>query len=379
MPGDLEILNNIKGLLLNNDATSIKVVGNVLLFLFLYGLEEILEENIPCPCQESNATATMAIHPNLVYTILFFTFPSVVLFGISLLVQLRSREWHYCCNNCASCRSTKLNTLTQAAASKCCCKCVLRRFFLSGKLLIPSVIWMTILFLDGDHFACAGLKNLNYTKCAAFNCNNIDIHFRVKEQGLCETSRLIGSILLTSFIIVMLFFSGLHHQFNCDRRIYCQRYALEFEKEEEKLIMEELKKNATETAKIQFEGKSREICDIVFSVFGTQQNNPGAGTPDMRPPNEPGDRSENTPQLSDGGTASGGSQNDPKEGRSDQNSDRAESSSSETDDRAPLIQRTAQQLPDGRRVEEVKMIAVREDQRGTMTERTPLLKRNVHY
>ncbi|XP_038672989.1 uncharacterized protein LOC119976517 [Scyliorhinus canicula] len=295
MPGDLEILNNIKNLLFSNDATAIKVVGNVLLFLILYGLEELLEKNIPCPCQESNTTANMVRHPHVVYSVLFFVFPSVVLLLISLLVQLRSREWHYCCNNCAACRATKLNTLTQAAASEYCWKCVILRIFLFGKVWIPSVIWIAVLFLDGDYFACAGLKDLNYTNCAAFNCSTINIHFRVKEQGLCEKSRLIGGILLTSFIIVMLILYGLRHRFNCDRRKNCKSYALEVEKQDKKLIMEELEKKATDTARTKFEENGRKKCEEVFLAFETQQNNSGAGTPDMA-------NSPDTPHPSDSST-----------------------------------------------------------------------------
>ncbi|XP_078422463.1 uncharacterized protein LOC144695450 [Cetorhinus maximus] len=161
---DLEIFNQLKELLLNNTSTTFKVIGNAMLFLLFFGLGELLEKDIACPCAISRAKT--------IYTVLFFVFPSVLFFFISLLLQFVSCQWHCLCNKYAACKTIQSKNFLQIANSETCCmRCIILWGFMLLRLCIPSVIWMAVLFLDGDYFACAQLINVNYTVCAEFNCN----------------------------------------------------------------------------------------------------------------------------------------------------------------------------------------------------------------
>ncbi|XP_078422464.1 uncharacterized protein LOC144695451 [Cetorhinus maximus] len=268
MPQELEICEQLKNLLLNN--TSTKVIGNAVLYLFLYGLEELLEKDIACPC------ATRL--DNNIYAVLFFTLPSLLLFSISLLLQLVTRQWYGLCNNCAACKTIQSKSLVQIADSKTCTmRCCLLWGFMLVRLCFPSVIWMAVLFLDGDYFACAQLINVNYTVCAEFSCNEIPISLRSEIQHPCHVSRLTGALLLFITILTLIIFYYCHHQLDYDQREYCKKYDDVYANQEETMIMSKLTEEADKRAKVDFEEWRTSICNQVFSDFKTKQNTSGAG------------------------------------------------------------------------------------------------------
>ncbi|XP_041069566.1 calcium homeostasis modulator protein 5-like isoform X2 [Carcharodon carcharias] len=263
MPLDLEIFNQLKELLQNNTSTTFKVIGNAMLFLFLYGLEELLEKDIACPCTSSLA--------NITYTVLFFVFPSVLLFLIRLMLQFVSYQWHRLCNNCAARRPIQRKSLMQIANSKPRCKeCYFLRVWMLFRLCVPSVIWMAVLFLDGDYYACAWQESENYTVCAEFNCNKISIRLR-SDTHLCHDSRLIGAVTLFIFLIVLITFNCLHH---CGQEKYCKIYEDLYAEHEQKMIMSKLKEEAAKQAEEGFEEKWNS--KHIFSHLKTKQNTSGA-------------------------------------------------------------------------------------------------------
>ncbi|XP_038672988.1 transcriptional activator somA-like [Scyliorhinus canicula] len=82
----------------------------------------------------------------------------------------------------------------------------------------------------------------------------------------------------------MLILNGLRHCCDCERRQFKKKCALEVEKQENKLIVEELEGKATEFAKTKFHGEGKEIRNMVYSDFETQQNNSAAGMPSRANP-----------------------------------------------------------------------------------------------
>uniref|UniRef100_UPI00398E9DF7 calcium homeostasis modulator protein 6-like n=1 Tax=Pristiophorus japonicus TaxID=55135 RepID=UPI00398E9DF7 len=227
-----EILSKLKGSLLDTKSGAFKVFGNLALSLILYGLEELLEKEIHCPC---------ALKLNGQYILFTFIIPAILLFFLGLLVQKHSQMW------CKSCQCWEQGNMYKRS--------VLCLSFLSTMVTasIPAMIWLVLLFLDGDYYSCSNLMGKNGTasmKACESTCNKNSNEIPVTLQKLCVKSQVIGGCLLIGMLAALVLIYSLQQ---CARRCAMESY-YEFEhdclhdEEEVILIMAELKEKAVKKA-----------------------------------------------------------------------------------------------------------------------------------
>ncbi|XP_043534005.1 calcium homeostasis modulator protein-like [Chiloscyllium plagiosum] len=224
---DPEILKN---LFKNSNAT---IIGNTMLVLILYGLQILLDKHIPCPCTGHEQ--------NLNFARLFFCVPSVILLLMRLLLQLDSHQWH-CYEDCRT-----------------SWKFILIYSKLVFQLFLPSVIWICVLFLDGDYYACSVIMEngtVSGQTCAKFSCQK-PLHQE------CDHSRYIGSIFISVFLVALLITSCLSYCTCCNTENYYYKYQCDAMHKKEKLIMEEVKRRADEKAKKLFNEKKNELDSLL--------------------------------------------------------------------------------------------------------------------
>lgn len=100
---------------LKNELSNSPLVSNVAFGFILMGLEKLVELEFECPCRPAW---------NGAFSSAFFIIPAVMAFTLMLIIQgCRCAVW---------CRKT-----------------------ISLSSFVPAVVWLILLFLDGQYFACA--------------------------------------------------------------------------------------------------------------------------------------------------------------------------------------------------------------------------------
>ncbi|KAL6113385.1 uncharacterized protein ACO6RY_11681 [Pungitius sinensis] len=97
---------------LRDEVSNHPLLSNVIVGLILVGLEELMEVEFECPC---NSTW------NGVFSSTFFIIPAAMAFAFMLIIQKGTLEW-----------------------SKKTVSC-----------FVPAIVWLILLFFDGQYFACA--------------------------------------------------------------------------------------------------------------------------------------------------------------------------------------------------------------------------------
>ncbi|XP_061819537.1 calcium homeostasis modulator protein 6 [Nerophis lumbriciformis] len=100
---------------LKDELSNSPLVSNVAFGFILMGLEKLVELEFECPCNPKW---------NGVFSSAFFVIPAVMAFTLMLIIQ--GCRWHTWCR-----RSVSLSSF------------------------VPAVVWLILLFLDGQYFACA--------------------------------------------------------------------------------------------------------------------------------------------------------------------------------------------------------------------------------
>lgn len=100
---------------LKNELSNSPLVSNVAFGFILMGLEKLVELEFECPCSPTW---------NGVFSSAFFIIPAVMAFTLMLIIQgCRCNTW---------CKKT-----------------------MSLSSVVPAIVWLILLFLDGQYFACA--------------------------------------------------------------------------------------------------------------------------------------------------------------------------------------------------------------------------------
>ncbi|XP_048376271.2 calcium homeostasis modulator protein 5-like [Stegostoma tigrinum] len=206
------ILDKVKNFSCDSLPAFTHVFGNTALSLILFGIKTLMEKEIKCPCEQ---------HLNLYYILVTFVVPVIVLLILGFMLQ---------CNLLKQfCKHQEL-----------CCS----TFLLVLKASTPAVVWIVLLFLDGDYYSCSKLIGKNETQCG-LKCNEKP---RAALEKHCITSQLIGGMVLVSFLIALF----IVHCFRCKYNDHDMEYVLEFgnicEKEKGNLMMEKLKDKALKHA-----------------------------------------------------------------------------------------------------------------------------------
>uniref|UniRef100_UPI00398F2F39 calcium homeostasis modulator protein 6-like isoform X2 n=1 Tax=Pristiophorus japonicus TaxID=55135 RepID=UPI00398F2F39 len=259
MAMEKDILSKLKDSLPDIKSGALKVFGNVVLSLILYGFEELMEKEIQCPC---------ALKSNGKYISFTFIIPAILLFLISLLALKDSQIW------CKLCQCYKQEDKYK--------RLLLCLFILMTmvKASTPAMIWVVLLFLDGDYYACSNLMGKNETasvEACVSTCNKNFSEIPVTLQKLCFTSQLIGGILLVGMLAVLLLIYFLRqYAHGCAMKSYdeFEHDCLRIE-EEVMLIRTALKNRAVKKAK---EGCATKISEIFPSNKQSQtgtQSGPG--------------------------------------------------------------------------------------------------------
>ncbi|KAA0712094.1 hypothetical protein E1301_Tti012829 [Triplophysa tibetana] len=126
MPSPQSFLRSLHIFLTENIGQS-----SLTLSLLLIGLEVLVESHLSCPCIYCWNTWLIAL-------IFFGPFGFLLLLMCFLLRPCRHKCWCFCCENLSSDEKNYLKAL--------------------GHCLIPPVMWIIILFIDGDYVACAATK-----------------------------------------------------------------------------------------------------------------------------------------------------------------------------------------------------------------------------
>ncbi|XP_067830150.1 calcium homeostasis modulator protein 6-like isoform X2 [Heptranchias perlo] len=261
-----QILVGLKDSLLSNSGI-VRIFGNVGASLILIGFEQLLEQKVPCPC---------AVGWNYTYALLSFLIPAISLFMISLMLQSDLLKW---------CRCRFRNDLIAPS-----CKCnPFKYYFLLMvvlKALIPPIMWISILFLDGDYYACSKLmrKNaaVNSRNCSESQCNQNPGEIPPHLQKVCNESRLFGALVFVISLIVMtvLYFLPQWTCFDCKNDAYYKfQYDYMCEEGENKIIMKKLKNKVEENVE---ENTEDRINRILPNIGETQREGHSEGIP---PPN----------------------------------------------------------------------------------------------
>ncbi|XP_048376269.1 uncharacterized protein LOC125446605 isoform X2 [Stegostoma tigrinum] len=158
-----DITNKVKNFLKSG---IFHIFGNTALSLILYGFETLMEMEVNCPCDQN-------LKPY--YIVVTFVCPVVVLLIIGFMLHCSSLK-KYCKHNKLS-HSTVLSVFS---------------------ILTPAVVWIALLFLDGDYYACSKLIGKNETECGS-KCNE---NPRATQAHHCMISQFIGGVLLVLFLLV---------------------------------------------------------------------------------------------------------------------------------------------------------------------------------
>ncbi|KAJ8247945.1 hypothetical protein GJAV_G00252390 [Gymnothorax javanicus] len=102
---------------LKNELSDSPLVSNVAFGFILMGLEKLVELEFECPCNPKF---------NAVFSSAFFIIPAVMAFTLMVIIQ-----------GCR-CGAGRQNKVTMSISS-----------------VVPAVVWLILLFLDGQYFACA--------------------------------------------------------------------------------------------------------------------------------------------------------------------------------------------------------------------------------
>ncbi|XP_048472928.1 calcium homeostasis modulator protein 6-like [Rhincodon typus] len=217
----MENLEKLKETFPNAKSGLFQFLGNLLLFLILYGVEHQLENEIQCPCD---------LRSNTRYISVTFVFPALSLFIIGLLVQSYLQNWCHLWwskQKVQHCPPPSLFILLTVV-----------------KASIPAIIWIVLLFLNGNYYTCSKLIGKNETACG-WKCNDNACEIL---QNLCIESQFIGGLALVILLTVLaiLYFLQCYSGW---KRKYMFKYDCKCEKEEAKLPKAKLKTKATEAAK----------------------------------------------------------------------------------------------------------------------------------
>ncbi|XP_048472927.1 calcium homeostasis modulator protein 5-like isoform X2 [Rhincodon typus] len=247
------ILEKLKKLMQNEESFMIR---SSFLVLILYGLEQLLKTKLPCPCTINR--------DNEIFAYCFFCLPSAMLLMVSVMLQFSQLRWSCYKKKCA------------------CLKYFITYAFLIFKALLPSVIWITVLFLDGSYYSCFMImKNVTVTKeaCLNFRCSK-------GQQHHCDLSRFIGGLLICGFLVILL------SLYCCSRCPWCgmryHHYKYEYDKrcegKRQKLIMEALESRADDEARTLFANMSNGLRTYLNSVSEIQRYQNGDDTTSGVPP-----------------------------------------------------------------------------------------------
>ncbi|XP_051899944.1 calcium homeostasis modulator protein 6-like [Pristis pectinata] len=202
-----DAFKKLKEIFFKKAESTLPVAVGTIISGILYGAEYLMEKEILCPCD---------LQLNVRHTVLAFCVPAVSLFLISLLVLPDARKVVTCrvsadsrstcrCQSCQTCAENPFGTGMRKVY-----------FFLYTllKVLLPSILWIVILFADGDYYVCASLKEeywkTNIQNCSA-SCASIPKLIPSELSKLCVDSQTIGGILLVltlSVLVVLHFLPG---------------------------------------------------------------------------------------------------------------------------------------------------------------------------
>lgn len=174
------------------------------LSVLLIGVEKLAELNLSCPCSSWNKEliVLMFIGPSLFICALMF----VLLTPFRYICYKHSADEHFCDRLKSCCKCTHKEDI---------CKC-LKAFV---HCLIPSIMWVIFLFLDGDYLACYNTdwvgdyvfnEKLNRKWCQpselAYAGNENDYH--QKYQAFVSNSRVVGYRMLAVFGFLIILIIG---------------------------------------------------------------------------------------------------------------------------------------------------------------------------
>ncbi|XP_048376264.2 calcium homeostasis modulator protein-like [Stegostoma tigrinum] len=206
----------INNLSLESLSVITQVSGNTAMSLLLFGIETLMEKEIKCPCEQ---------HLNLYYILVTFVVPVIVLLILGFMLQYNLMKRY--------CKHKKL-----------CCS----TFLLVFQASTPAVVWIVLLFLDGDYYSCSKLIGKNETQCGS-KCN--EEPRATGHYHHCITSQLIGGVVLVSFLMVLFII----HCLRCKYNDHDMEYKVEFEHmcetEKGNLVREKLKDEALKHAQKQ--------------------------------------------------------------------------------------------------------------------------------
>ncbi|XP_078063798.1 uncharacterized protein LOC144489827 isoform X2 [Mustelus asterias] len=212
-----------------------------------------------------------------------FCLPSGILLLISVMLHRELYQCHYCTKCTKSINTDQAPKTCCGYGCGCCFFYSFRSIFLFFKLLLPPVLWIVILFLDGNYYTCAEImkdEKVTNKTCAEFNCKREIRNFLSGQQYHCDISRFIGGILIFLFLAILLFVYSFQYCTCCDMKDYYYKNECDFMREQKKkmLIMEALGNKADEEAKADFNNMSKQLCSFLSSVSETRPSNNGAET-----------------------------------------------------------------------------------------------------
>ncbi|XP_060707032.1 uncharacterized protein LOC132832860 isoform X2 [Hemiscyllium ocellatum] len=241
----------------------------------LYQLKEVIGRQIPCPCTSAAS--------NVQYVWMFFSLPAIMLFVFGVLLQCEQqkcpesgcywrKEWNwrtFCCFN------------SFQAWKRECCSTKLAKVILVifCKALSLSLIWIGLLFLDGNYYACSMImKNakVNNTICAKLTCERNPRFFLHEYGRLCNHSRMIGISLHCILVLVaalILFYYICKADDTKPQTEYQHKYRFKYIKENNERIMEPLESGMSEAIQTGSENMKKLISIISDVVFEIHQNN----------------------------------------------------------------------------------------------------------
>ncbi|XP_072921093.1 uncharacterized protein [Hemitrygon akajei] len=239
----LQALKSLKDVILKDFPAALQILENVAIAAVLYGFEYMGQRISPCPCDpEWNAT----------YSLLAFAVPAVIFFMISLVVFPDSRRALKCGPRCTPRRAETGRYYETGSYYETCCTwsecCFVIITFL--KIVVPSIIWIIILLLDGDYYTCYKDQKTESHMCKHFCSlkNSTDLRHH------CFRSRMIGTILLlmTVILLVLLYFLPAWKFCDCTvEKYYEQQYWKMVEYVKLTKMRLELEEKATEFAEVE--------------------------------------------------------------------------------------------------------------------------------
>ncbi|XP_048472477.1 uncharacterized protein LOC125486945 [Rhincodon typus] len=149
---------------------------------------------------------------------------------------------------------------------------VVKFLFWLCKILIPPILWISILLLDGDYYTCAkiDITEVANTTCVKFQCDRDLNNFLTGQRHHCDFSRLIGGLLIFVSLVCLLFFYFIYY-YTYDKSKY--RYEIEYicirKNKETQIMMEKLTEKANENAQ---ESASNKFSEQFSLIPGFQSN-----------------------------------------------------------------------------------------------------------